>query len=211
MPVLPRAARHGQLPVLFRADVRRGGILPEVRRAPRESGTKAPFAACPACRSAMARVIIGELALLECVTCDGVWVDAARSSASAPTAKRRQRAASLEDPCARVPRHACALPGLHDVRQDDEPRELRPDVRNGRRCVPRARDFSRRGRTARDRHFIRDGGLERARQREIDDLEEERHRLRGSRTQIDVTRVSVRLGTPVGHACSTIRRLLKDE
>ncbi len=43
MPVLPRASRHDQLSELFRPDVRRGGILPEMRRALRESGTEAPL------------------------------------------------------------------------------------------------------------------------------------------------------------------------
>src|SRR5688572_6041235 len=33
-------------------------------------------ALCPACRAAMARVVLGDLGLLECGACDGVWLDA---------------------------------------------------------------------------------------------------------------------------------------
>ena len=50
--------------------------------------------------------------------------------------------------------------------------------------------------------FIRDGGLDRARQREKDDLEEERHRLTRLKDQIESSRVSP-TGSTGRSACST--------
>ena len=64
-------------PSCFALDVRRRGLLPQVRRA-RESGagrtTRRPR--CPACRGGLAAVDVGSTPLLECGACDGVWVDA---------------------------------------------------------------------------------------------------------------------------------------
>ena len=57
LPVLPAPAGDGQLPVLFRADVRRRGVLPEVRRGASARGAEDDTAVkCPACRNELQRV-----------------------------------------------------------------------------------------------------------------------------------------------------------
>src|SRR5690349_13170142 len=48
---------------------------------------------CPSCREPLARVTLGELTLLECAACDGVWVDA--SDFDRVCADREARAAVL--------------------------------------------------------------------------------------------------------------------
>lgn len=152
-----------------------------VRAEPQPSAT-----ACPACREAMARILIGELALLECTSCDGVWVDAGEFERIC--ADREAQAAVLH----RWNNHA---PGPPIARV-----HYRPCVRCGKmmnrvnfgRLSGTVIDVCRGHGTfldAGELHaivtFIRDGGLDRARQREKSDLEEERRRLMALKTQID--------------------------
>ena len=168
-------------------------------------------AACPACRSAMARVIIGELALIECVSCDGVWVEAAEFERIC--ADREAQGAVLHrwkthapaSPNTRVRYRACMTCG-----------KLMNRVNFGRMSgtvvdVCRGHGtFLDAGELHAIVTFIRDGGLDQARQREKDDLEEERHRLTRLKDQIESSRV---LPDWEHRSISLfdIRRLLKDD
>jgi Zn-finger nucleic acid-binding protein len=141
-------------------------------------------AACPACREEMVRVSLGGTPLLECRTCDGVWLEAA----------------DFERICADSETQAAVL---HHI----APRaavEARAPVKY-RRCLRCGKMMNRmnfgqvsgtvvdacRGHgtflDAGELHaivtFIRGGGLERARQRRLDELKEEERRLEWKRTR----------------------------
>jgi Zn-finger nucleic acid-binding protein len=167
---------------------------------------------CPACHGGMARVIIGDLTLLECGSCDGVWVEAAEFERIC--ANREAQAAVLHRWNAHTPMAPAAR-----VR-------YRPCIRCGK--MMNRVNFGRMSGTvvdvcrghgtfldAGELHaivtFIRDGGLDRARQREKDDLEEERHRLGMLKAQIES---ASRVSSDWEHQSASlfdIRRLLKDE
>ncbi len=173
-------------------------------------------AACPACRGAMSRLTIGQLALLECDACDGVWL----------------KGVEFERICAD---HEAQAAVLH--RWSDRPTapSTRARVRY-RPCVSCGKmmnrvNFGRLSGTvidvcrghgtfldAGELHaivtFIKDGGLDRARQREKDDLEEERQRLAMLKSQIESgSRASTEWDSrsALRHSILDIRRLLKDE
>jgi Zn-finger nucleic acid-binding protein/RNA polymerase subunit RPABC4/transcription elongation factor Spt4 len=168
--------------------------------------------ACPACHGAMARVIIGDLALLECASCDGVWVEAVEFERIC--ADREAQGAVLH----RWNTHTPEAPGTRV--------HYRPCIRCGK--LMNRVNFGRMSGTvvdvcrghgtfldAGELHaivtFIRDGGLDRARQREKDDLEEERHRLGMLKAQIES---ASRVSSDWEHRSVSlldIRRLLKDE
>ena len=147
------------------------------RRARTEN--EATAVSCPACGNAMRRVEVGATPLVECGSCDGVWVDAD----------------VFERLCADQESRAAVLHQL-------EPRKRTPSqgrVRY-RKCVRCGKmmnraNFGRLSGTIVDvcrghgtfldggelhqiAAFIQAGGLERARQRSIDDLREEEQRLR---------------------------------
>jgi len=147
------------------------------RRARTEN--EATAVSCPACGNAMRRVEVGVTPLVECGSCDGVWVDAD----------------VFERLCADQESRAAVLHQL-------EPRKRTPSqgrVRY-RKCVRCGKmmnraNFGRLSGTIVDvcrghgtfldggelhqiAAFIQAGGLERARQRSIDDLREEEQRLR---------------------------------
>lgn len=160
-------------------------------------------AVCPACRSAMARVIIGELALLECASCDGVWVEAVEfericaDREAQGAVLHRWKTHSPVSPSTRVRYRACMTCGKMMNRVNfGRMSGTVVDVCRGHGTFLDAGEL----------HaivtFIRDGGLDRARQREKDDLEEERTASRGSRT-----RSSHPVSRPTGNtgrsACST--------
>lgn len=160
----------------------------------------------------MARVLIGDLALLECTGCDGVWVDATQ----------------FERICADSEAQAAVLHrwngGTTSVRV--APVKYRPCVACGKmmnrvnfgRLSGTVVDVCRGHGTfldAGELHaivtFIKDGGLDRARQREKSDLEEERRRLTALKMQVE----SAAYRSPDWEYRSTslldIRRLLKGE
>jgi Zn-finger nucleic acid-binding protein len=143
-------------------------------------------AACPACAGVMARIVIGQLALLECTSCDGVWVDAAE----------------FERICADSEAQGAVLHRWKDLTPGPSiPRvRYRPCLRcqkmmnrvNFGRMSGIVLDVCRGHGTfldAGELHaivtFIREGGLDRARQREKSELEEERRRLINLQAQID--------------------------
>jgi Zn-finger nucleic acid-binding protein len=149
------------------------------RRAQREPGPRQ--APCPACRGVMREVQIGETALLECERCHANWMDAA--AFEHVCASRESQAAFLQ----RWP-SAPAAAGAAAVHY--------------RKCVACGKmmnrvNFGRLSGTvidvckghgtfldAGELHaivtFIQGGGMDRARQRQIDDLKDEEARLRAA-------------------------------
>jgi len=145
-------------------------------------------AACPACRGAMQSVVLGRTTMLECVSCDGLWVEAR----------------AFEQVCADREVQAAVL-----HRGDPRPPAIekrvsyRPCVRCG--TMMNRVNFARMSGTILDvcrGHgtfldqgelqaivgFIQDGGLERARQRQIEDLREQEKRLREQESRLAATR-----------------------
>ena len=136
-------------------------------------------AKCPGCRSEFRRVDIGGTPILECATCDGVWVDA--EVFERVCAERESQAAVLQQFPARPRAKA-----IEAVR-------YRPCVRcakmmnrvNFGKLSGAVIDVCRGHGTfldAGELHqivtFIRDGGLERARTQRIEELREEERRLK---------------------------------
>jgi Zn-finger nucleic acid-binding protein len=169
---------------------------------------------CPECRNAMATLAIGDLPLLECSACDGVWVGAAE----------------FDRICAEHETQAAVL-----NRKPPQPPSPRRNHIRYRPCVNCGKMMNRvnfgrlsgiiidicRGHgaflDAGELHaivtFITEGGLDRARQRERDDLEEERHRLALLKSQVES---SGRLPewqrrSALNETLQDLRRLLKEE
>ena len=159
----------------------------------------------------MARVTIGELALLECAACDGVWIDApefericASHETQAAVLHRWNNRAAVASR-ARIHYRPCVTCG-----------KMMNRVNFGRMSgtvidVCRGHGtFLDAGELHAVVTFITEGGLDRARQREKDELEEERHRLAMLKTQIEVqSRVSDWEHRSI--SLFDIRRILKDE
>jgi Zn-finger nucleic acid-binding protein len=139
-------------------------------------------AACPACKALMERVTVGTTPLLECPSCDGVWVEA------------RVFEALCADREAQTP----VLHHLHPrgTIAAHEPVRYRPCVTCG--AMMNRLNFGRLSGTivdvcrghgtfldAGELHailtFIQAGGLDRARARELQDLQDERRRLEQAR------------------------------
>jgi Zn-finger nucleic acid-binding protein len=142
------------------------------------SAAQAP---CPACRGRMTEVQVGDTALLECGRCHGMWIDAA--TFEHVCASREAQAAVLHQwPSAARPVAAGEV-------------KYRPCVACGK--MMNRMNFGRLSGTivdlckghgtfldAGELHliaaFIQGGGLDRARQRQIEDLKEEEQRLRSA-------------------------------
>jgi Zn-finger nucleic acid-binding protein len=147
-------------------------------RRSRTAGTDR-HAPCPSCRGTMRDVQVGDTAMLECERCHAIWIDAA----------------TFEHICASQESQAAVLhqwPGQQRVRAGGEVRY--------RKCVAcgtmmNRLNFGRMSGTivdvcrghgtfldAGELHaivrFIQGGGLDRARQRQIDDMKEQEQRLR---------------------------------
>jgi Zn-finger nucleic acid-binding protein len=139
-------------------------------------------AACPACKALMERVTVGTTPLLECPSCDGVWVEA--DVFEALCADREAQTPVLHH---LVPRAAVAA---------REAVRYRPCVTCG--AMMNRLNFGRLSGTivdvcrghgtfldAGELHailtFIQAGGLDRARARELQELQDERRRLEQAR------------------------------
>jgi Zn-finger nucleic acid-binding protein/RNA polymerase subunit RPABC4/transcription elongation factor Spt4 len=170
---------------------------------------------CPGCRSQLAQVLLGDLPILECAACDGVWVGAADFERIC--ANREAQAAVLERRRSTVPADARRTP-IH----------YRPCLVCGKmmnrvnfgRVSGTVIDVCRGHGTfldAGELHaiatFIMDGGLDLARQREKDDLVDERHRLALLKAQIEHQSHGTdwEHRSKFGDSLFEIRRLLKDE
>ena len=145
----------------------------------RGEAAEARQARCPACKAAMKWISIGDLDLLECERCDGTWIEAAAFEAL--SASRERQAAVL---------HTGA---------SDQPQASKPDPPRYRPCLRcgtlmNRMNFGRHSGTVVDVcrghgtfldrgelhqvvRFVHDGGLERTRRAEIEELREEQRRL----------------------------------
>jgi Zn-finger nucleic acid-binding protein len=134
---------------------------------------------CPGCASPMRRVDVGATPLLECRSCDGVWVDA--DVFERLCADQESRAAVLHQ---LEPRSRTSSQGNVRYRKCVRCGTMMNRVNFGRLSgtvvdVCRGHGtFLDGGELHQIAAFIQAGGLERARQRSIDDLREEEHRLR---------------------------------
>jgi Zn-finger nucleic acid-binding protein len=146
----------------------------------RSKDVPTPGRLCPRCRVALHDVTVGDAALRECQTCGGVWLDAAVFEAIRSDKERQ----------------AAVLGRVSKVRgtpkKDDRLRYVPcPDCSRLMNRFNFARisgvivDACKGHGTWLDRdelqrivEFIRDGGLDEARRREKEDVEEERRRLR---------------------------------
>jgi Zn-finger nucleic acid-binding protein len=171
--------------------------------------------ACPGCREPLVIVQVGDIELLECRSCDGLWIDAADFERIC--ANHEAQAAVLERwrPASTEPGRGAAI-------------HYRPCLICGK--MMNRMNFGRLSGTiidlcrghgafldAGELHaivtFIQAGGLDRARQREKDDLEEERHRLSSLRTQIESRSIAAdwEHQSKIGESLLELRRLLKGE
>lgn len=136
-------------------------------------------ARCPACRGSMRWITVGDLDLLECEGCDGTWIEA--DAFERLCASRESQAAVLHGSAARQP-----------VAKAPQPTRYRPCLRCG--TMMNRMNFGRRSGTVVDVcrghgtfldrgelhqviRFVHEGGLERARRAEIEELRDEQRRL----------------------------------
>jgi Zn-finger nucleic acid-binding protein len=140
-------------------------------------------ARCPACRGSMRWIAVGDLDLLECDRCDGTWIEAE----------------AFERLCASRQSQAAVLHGGAAIKPGEttpQPTRYRPCLRCG--TMMNRMNFGRRSGavvdvcrghgTFLDRgelhqvvRFIHNGGLDRARQAEIEELRDEQRRLESLR------------------------------
>ena len=155
------------------------------RRARQAEPASAP---CPGCRGALQAVTVGDVAILDCAECDGLWIDAS----------------AFERICADREVQAAVLHGALPAAAAPEKRvSYRPCVRCG--TMMNRVNFARLSGTILDvckGHgtfldagelqaivgFIQAGGLERARQRQIEDLKEQERRLKDQEARLATTR-----------------------
>ncbi len=139
---------------------------------------------CPRCRVAMNAAAVGEISLRECAKCQGLWLDA--DALTEVCADREKQAAVLGMPAPKTPDDAV---GMESVRYVPCPRcnGLMNRV-NFARCSRVIIDVCRQHGTWFDRdelrrlvEFLRSGGMAKSRTREIEELEQERARLRTER------------------------------
>lgn len=156
-----------------------------VRRARLE---EAADARCPGCRAGLQGVVVGDVRLLECTACDGLWLDAEafericadRESQAAVLHRGRTRAPGIEK---RVSYRPCVRCGTMMNRV------------NFARLSGTIVDLCRGHGTFLDAGelqaivaFIQSGGLQRARQRQIEDVKEQERSLRGQEVRLAASR-----------------------
>jgi Zn-finger nucleic acid-binding protein len=161
------------------------------RRSRRAEPANAP---CPGCRGSLHAVSLGGVGILECVECDGLWIDAAAFERIC--ADREAQAAVIHGGDARAP-------GI------EKRVSYRPCVCCG--TMMNRVNFARLSGTIVDvckGHgtfldagelqaivgFIQGGGLDRARQRQIEDLKEQERRLKDQEARVLSTRYSTATG-----------------
>jgi Zn-finger nucleic acid-binding protein len=155
----------------------------------RRSRTEYPAEArCPACRGEMKELAVGETTLLDCQKCDGLWIGA----------EAFERLCSSREAQAAVLHHA-----LPDPRPMERTVRYRPCLQCG--TMMNRINFAKVSGTVIDvckNHgtfldggelqaivrFIEGGGLERSRQRQLDDLKEQEQRLRDQEARLRNTR-----------------------
>lgn len=163
---------------------------------------------CPACRGSMHWLKVGSTDLLECEACDGTWLEAAtferlcadRESQAAVLQHRPVEQAAAGTPTKAVHYKPCPRCGkLMNRMNFGRLSGAVVDVCRGHGT------FLDRGELHQVVQFILDGGLERARQLERDDLIEQQHRLQGlERAQGGLSA----LGPPSGWDGGTLQQFL---
>jgi Zn-finger nucleic acid-binding protein len=141
------------------------------------SGLERSPANCPGCRTPMQQLEVGPTALLECGRCDGLWLDAdvfeslcADAEAQAAVLHRFDRAATTPG---RVQYRPCARCGRMMNRVNfGRLSGTVVDVCKGHGTFLDA------GELHRIVEFIRSGGLERARARQLEELKDKERELR---------------------------------
>jgi Zn-finger nucleic acid-binding protein len=142
---------------------------------------------CPRCRMNTRTIVVGKTNLRECPRCEGIWADA--DALQKVCSNREQQAAVLGMAITIAAPTPASVP-LEKVRYVPCPvcRKLMNRV-NFAHCSGVVVDVCRPHGTWFDKdelhrivEFIRAGGLERARQSEIEELERERQRLESART-----------------------------
>jgi Zn-finger nucleic acid-binding protein len=143
------------------------------------SDARAP---CPACRGTLRDVRIGEAALLECERCRGIWIDAATfehicASREAQAAVLHLAPAAAAPAAAAVQYRKCVACGkLMNRLNFGRLSGTIVDVCRGHGTFLDA------GELHRIVLFIQGGGLDRARQRQLEDLKDEERRLRAAQS-----------------------------
>jgi Zn-finger nucleic acid-binding protein len=139
-------------------------------------------AACPGCKNALQRIAVGTTAMLECNACDGVWMDAqdferlcaSRDAQSAVLHRLSRRESG--NPTMRVQYRPCARCGKMMNRVNfGKVSGTVVDVCKGHGTFLDA------GELHRIVAFILDGGLERARERRLDEIRDEERKLHDER------------------------------
>ncbi len=170
------------------------------------SDTEAP---CPGCRTPLRAVTVGNTPLLECPQCDGLWVDtelfdrlcADRDAQAAVLHRFTQRTAAPERTIRYRP---CARCG-----------KIMNRINFGRMSgtvvdVCRAHGtFLDPGELHQIVDFIQRGGLERAREAQIEDLREERQRLEASQRAAERTALRSGSGTAARATSRSVPDLLR--
>ncbi len=139
---------------------------------------------CPSCRGDMRWIRVGEIDLLECTECDGTWIEAAAFERLCAT--REQQAVVIRKGSGSGT-DATSAPGAADrirYRPCPQCQKLMNRQNFGRlsgtivdTCSGHG-TFLDRGELHKVVRFILDGGLDRARQAEVERLKEEQRRLR---------------------------------
>lgn len=153
-------------------------------RADRTEAAEASNSRCPRCRVALGKVVVGATPLQECPKCEGIWVDAA----------------SLEKICSDRERQADVL-GMAASASASEEGQLEANIRyvpcpicnslmnrvNFARCSHVVVDVCAKHGTWFDKdelrrivEFIRGGGLERSREKEMAELDAKQRELRSA-------------------------------
>jgi Zn-finger nucleic acid-binding protein len=148
---------------------------------------------CPACKQALQHVSVGQLTMLECGRCDGIWLDAAvferlcadKESQAAVLHRTGRERTSSADAKGRVKYRPCPRCGKMMNRVNfGKLSGTVVDVCRGHGTFMDA------GELHQIVAFIQDGGLERARARQIEEKREEQRKLEAQQRQASRTRES---------------------
>jgi Zn-finger nucleic acid-binding protein len=182
---LRRAPRHDRLPFLLRHDLPWFALLSAVRRARRSRSGEATVFNCPRCKDtpALTRINIGKVMLNECGTCEGIWAD--QFSFEQICTDREQQGAIL-GPAVRVPLPEPKREKIRYIRCP-ECNELmqRMNFAGASGVIidmcPQHGSWFDNKELQQIIAFLRSGGMDRLRQKEIAELNEARRRVEAVR------------------------------
>jgi len=155
----------------------------------RRERSEAPAdAKCPGCRGRMTSLALGDASLLECESCDGLWVDAATFERIC--SDKESQAAVLHPRAAPPPRTSLRVSYRPCLRCGTMMNRVNFGKLSGT-VIDVCRDhgtFLDAGELQAIVQFIQKGGLDRARQREIEDLKERTRELKDQEARLRSTR-----------------------